>query len=643
MFDLFRSRAKAVRYLLGALLVLVALSMVITLIPGFGSAGRADDPVVAVIGGEDLTVREVQLNIQAALRGRTIPPELVSTYVPQYVNQMIAERALAFQARRLGFEVTEVDLAQAIQSMFPQMFQDGKFVGREAYQTFLSQQNMSIAEFESNVRKQMLLTRLRNIVLEGVLVTPGEIETEYRHKSEQIQVDYVAFLPAKFRAQIQVSPQEIQARFQRDAGAYGIPEKRSFQIVIVDEARVTAGFNLPDLELRRAYEASKDRYRTPERVHVRHILLKTTEKPKEEVDKIRKRAEDLLKQIRGGADFAGLAGKNSEDPGSAVKGGDLDWVTRGQTVKNFEDTAFSLKPKELSSVITTEYGFHILQLLEKQEPRVKPFEEVKGELASEIKRQGVIEKVQTSADQIREQLVKSPQQAADIARKFDAQLVAVDKAGPGDPIPEIGVNQDFAEAVRALQKGQVTQIIQLAGNKLVVAVLTDITPSRQAELGEVEKQVREQLLNEKARDLAKRKSQDAAQKLSGVAGDLKKLAQMTGGEFKSAPAFGRMSAVEGIGASSYLLEAFAKPVGSVLGPIQAAENFFVVKVTGRTEADIGKLPAERDALVAQIKRKKAGERKDLFEDGVVAALIREGKLKIHENAVRRLVGAYRTT
>jgi peptidyl-prolyl cis-trans isomerase D len=643
MFDLFRSRARAVRYLLGALLLLVALSMVITLIPGFGGAGPADDPVVAVIGGEDLTVREVQLNIQAALRGRTIPPELVATYVPQYVNQMIAERALAYQARQLGFVVTETDLAQAIQSMFPQMFQDGKFVGREAYQSFLSQQNMNIAEFESNVRKQMLLTRLRNIVLEGVLVTPAEIEVEYRQKNEQIQLDYVAFMPASYRAQIQVSPQEIQARFQRDAASYQMPEKRSFQIVIVDEARVAAGFNLPDLDLRRAYEASKDRYRTPERVHVRHILLKTTEKPKEEIDKIRKRAEDLLKQIRGGADFAALATKNSEDPGSAVKGGDLDWVARGQTVKTFEDTAFSLKPKELSGVITTEYGFHILQLLEKQEPRVKPFEEVKGELASELKRQSVIEKVQNSADQIREQLVKSPQQAADIARKFDAQLVAVDKAGPGDPIPEIGANQDFADAVRALQKGQVTQIIQLAGNKLVVAVLTDITPSRQAELGEMEKQVREQLLSEKARDLAKQKSQDAAQKLSGVAGDLKKLAQMTGGEFKSAPAFGRMSAVEGIGASSYVLEAFAKPVGSVLGPIQAAENFFVVKVTGRIEADLSKLPAERDTLASQIKRRKAGERKDLFEDGVVAALIREGKLKINDNAVRRLVGAYRTT
>ncbi len=643
MFDLFRSRAKAVRYLLGAVLILVALSMVITLIPGFGSGGAADDPNVAVIGGEDLTVREVQQNIQAALRGRTIPPELVPTYVPQYINQMIAERALAYQARRLGFEVTEADLAQAIQSMFPQLFQDGKFVGREGYQMFLAQQNMTIAEFESNVRKQMLLTRLRNVVLEGMLVTPDEVEAEYRRKKEQIKVDYVAFSPDKYRGQIQASPQEVQARFQRDAASYRIPEKRSFQLAVVDEARIAANLSVPDAELRRAYEAEKDRYRTPERVRVRHILLKTTDKSKEEVDKIRKRIDDLLRQIRGGGDFAELAKKNSEDPGSAAKGGDLDWVARGQTVKNFEDTAFSLKPKELSGVISTEYGFHVLQLLEKQEARVKPFDEVKGELVGEVRRQAVIEKVQTSADQIREQLVKSPQQAAEIARKFGAQLITVDKGSPGDPVPEIGVNQDFETAIGGLRKGQVSQIIQVQGNKLVVVVLTDIIEPRQATLAEVEKQVREQLLNEKARDMARQKSQEASRKLAEVAGDLKKLAQMTGGEFKSAPDFDRSGAVEGMGGASYLTEAFAKPVGAVLGPIQVSDKFFFVKVTGRTEADMSKLPTERDALVLQIKRKKASERKELFEDGVVAELIREGKVKIHEKAIRRLVAAYRSS
>ena len=125
--------------------------------------------------------------------------------------------------------------------------------------------------------------------------------------------------------------------------------------------------------------------------------------------------------------------------------------------------------------------------------------------------------------------------------------------------------------------------------------------------------------------------------------DLKKLAQSTGGEFKTAPAFGRDGAAEGIGGAQFLAEAFVKPVGSVFGPIQVSGSFFIVKVIERTEADMSKLPAERDALLLQIKRRKAAERKDLFEDGIVEALIREGKVKIHENAVRRLVAAYRQT
>lgn len=643
MFDLFRSRAKAVRYLLGAVLVLVALSMVVTLIPGFGSSGSPDDPVIAEIGGEDLTVREVQLNIQAALRGRTIPPDLVATYVPQYINQMIAERALAYQARRLGFEVTETDLAEAIQGMFPQLFQGGKFVGREAYQNFLAQQNLSIAEFESNVRKQMLLTRLRNIAMEGMIVMPSEVEAAFRQKYEQVKIEAVAYSPDKYRPRIQVTPQEIQAHFQKNAASYQTAEKRSFQLVVLDEARVAAGLNVPEEELRRAYQANLDRFRTPERIRVRHILLKTTDKPKEEVEKIRQRIEGLLKQIQGGADFAELAKKHSEDPGSAARGGELDWVTRGQTVKNFEDTAFSLKPKQLSGVISTEYGFHILQLLEKQEARVRPLEEVKGELAAEIRSQSVNEKLQNSADRIHDELVKSPGQAAEIARKYDAQLITVDKADRGAPIPEIGASSEIQETITSLQKGQVSPVMLAPGNKLAVAVMNDIIPPRQAELSEVEKQIREQLLAQKAREMAQQKSREGAAKMNEVGGDLKKLAQMTGGEFKAPPAFDRNGAAEGIGAATYLNEAFTRAPGSLFGPVQVADGFFIVKVVQKTEPDMSKFAAERDALVLELKRKKAADRRDLFEDGVLEALVRDGKVKIHDNAIRRLVASYRST
>jgi len=187
MFDLFRSRAKAVRYLLGAIMLLVAFSMVITLIPGFvGSSFSTDTNIIAEIGNEVLTARDVQVNIQQQLRSNAFPREMAGSYVPMIINQMISDRAISYEAERLGFEVTDAEVARAVQTMIPQLFQNGEFVGEEIYSQYLAQMNLTVPEFESNVKKQILLLKLVNIVLEGEIVTDEDIEAEYRAANEKI-------------------------------------------------------------------------------------------------------------------------------------------------------------------------------------------------------------------------------------------------------------------------------------------------------------------------------------------------------------------------------------------------------------------------------------------------------------------------
>ena len=172
-----------------------------------------------------------------------------------------------------------------------------------------------------------------------------------------------------------------------------------------------------DAQLRQAYSASMDNFRMPERVKVRHILLMTQGKSDAEKKQALAKAQDLLKQLRAGADFADLAKKNSQDPGSGQNGGDLGFIVRGQTVPEFEKVGvLTAKPKEISDVVTTQYGYHILRVLEKEPARVKPFEEVKASLAEELKKQGVNEKTQSLADQARAELEKSPGSAAEIAK-----------------------------------------------------------------------------------------------------------------------------------------------------------------------------------------------------------------------------------
>jgi peptidyl-prolyl cis-trans isomerase D len=455
MFDLFRRRDRNVRILLTVLLGFVALSMVAYLIPGGpGTPGMtSSDTVIAEVGDEQITMMEVQRTLQGALRGKQFPPEMLQNYVPTLVDQMIAERAVAYQAGRMGFTITEEELGNALRSMLGNLLQGG--FDKERYAAFLAQQNLTVADFESNVRKQMLLTKLRNIVLEGVVVTPDEIEAEFRRRNEKVKLDYILFNTENLKKQVKLSPEDLDKYFNANRAAYRVPEKRSFEVLVANEEKIGASINLGEDEVRKLYAASLDRYRTGERVMARHILLMTQNKSADDVKKLEAKAADLLKQVKGGADFAELAKKNSDDPGSAPKGGDLGWVTKGQMVPNFEATAFSLKKGEISNVIKTEYGFHIVQVTEREEARVKPFDEVKAELATESKKQLVFDRMQSSIEQARAALAKSPSAGAQIAQQFNLNHYVVQNAGSGDPIQEIGISAEFAGSMFGLQRGGV--------------------------------------------------------------------------------------------------------------------------------------------------------------------------------------------
>jgi peptidyl-prolyl cis-trans isomerase D len=190
MFDLFRSRAKAVRILLGAMLAVVALSMLVYLIPGTGitSADSSSDQVVADIGKSTVTVGQVQQQLRNALQNQRLPPAYAATYIPQLVDQAIAERAVAYEAEQLGFRISDRDLADILRS-FP--FAAGS---QDQYQQYVEQQfGITVPDFEENVRVKSYEDAIQMIVQEGVIVTPSEAQAEFRRRNEKIKVDYVGF------------------------------------------------------------------------------------------------------------------------------------------------------------------------------------------------------------------------------------------------------------------------------------------------------------------------------------------------------------------------------------------------------------------------------------------------------------------
>jgi len=644
MFDLFRSRDKVVRIMLGGLLLLVALSMLTYLVPSYNMGGSGgSDQVVAEIGKEAITVPEVQQIVQMNSRSRQIPPEMMPHYVPVFINSMVTERALAFEARRLGFKVSDEDLAVGIRQTIPTLFQEGKFAGKDAYAQVLAQQNMTIPQFEEDMARQLLITKMRNVALEGTVVTPQEIEQEYRRRNDKVKIEYVKVNGDKLRSEVQATPDELRKYYEANKLAYQVPEKRDLGIVIVDQAKLEQTIQPTDADLLRVYSDNKDTYRLPERVNVRHILLKTNDKDPKSDAAVKAKADDLVKQLRKpGANFAEMAKKYSDDPGSKDKGGEYDGVVRGQMVPEFEKAAFSLKVNEISDPVKTTYGYHIIQLLAHEQAQLKPFNDVKAQLAAEYKKQRVNDLMQQLSDKVQAALTKDPLHPDKVAADLGVQYVKADHVGPGDPLPEVGVNKDFEDAVSSLKKGEVSQPVPLTGNtKMAVAVCTGDTLPHPAGFEEVQSKVHDALVNNKLSKLIDQKATQLVEKARANGGDLAAAAKSMGLEVKTSDAVDRAGAIEGLGSAGMLPDAFVKPVGSIIGPNQfAAESKVVCKVVEKIPADLSALANQRVAIRDQIKSEKGRARNSLFEEGVRDALTKEGKIKVHQDVIDRLLASY---
>ena len=641
MFDLFRSRAKAVRILLGALLVLVALSMLTYLIPTYDTGDTTGNgQVIAQVGKEEITLPDVQRLIQNNLRSRQLPPEILPNFIPQMVQDLITEHALAYEAERLGFQVTDADVRDAIRQSIPQLFPDGNFVGKEAYANMLAQQNLSIQDFESDLRRQILITRMRNIALEGMIISPAEIEKAFKEKNEKIKIQYVKLTTDKYKNELEPTVADMQAYYNANKLAYQKPESKNLILLVADQNKLEQAINPTDAELQKIYDQNKDQYRVPERVDVRHILLKTTDKPASEDAKIKAKAEDIEKQLKAGANFADLAKKYSEDPGAAQTGGEYKGVTRGQMVPEFEQAAFSLKPGEISDPVKTSYGYHIIQVEKHDQARLRPFEEVKGEIAANLKKQRASDEMQQIADRAQAEWRKDPAHPEKVAAEFNMQVVKADGVQPGKDVPDVGTSPDFDQSLLGLNKGDISQPVALQNSKLVLAEVMDKIPPQPSSFDEVKDKIRATISQNRAQTTLQKHAQELLDKAKSMGGDLEKAAKSMGLEAKTSEAVGPADTIEGLGSVSVFSQAFQRPDGALFGPYAPSDGIMVGKVIQHVPADPSKLAEQRAAIIDDIKTQRQRDRNTLFEAGIREALVKEKKIKVYQDVINRLVSDY---
>ena len=641
MFSFFRSQQKLSRHLLGGIMLVIAASM-LTYLTNTGLTGTSDggDTTLAEVAGTKITTQEAQSSLDRLTRGGQLPAEAMEAYFPQIVQQLVDQKAMLLEAGRLGIKVSDEEVLTALVGAFPQYFPDGKLANKDAFEQTLAQQNLTMQGIADEIRDQLLLRKIQTLALSGVVIGSQDVDRALLQKHEKAKIEYIAFPPAKFRDQAKTTPEEVKAAYEKLKATFTRPEKRSFQVLLADQAKVEQTIAVSDAQLRAAYSGNMDNFRMPERVEARHILLMTQGKPDAEKKAALTKAQDLLKQIKAGGDFAALAKANSQDPGSAVKGGDLGFIVKGQTVPEFEKFVFAAKPKDISDIVTTEYGYHIIQVMSKEAARVKPFEEVKATLTAELKKQNVNEKMQQMADQAHAALQKAPGSAAEVAKQFGLELIAANGLAANDPIPGLGPAPEIAGAVLTMKPNEVSAPVFLSGNRIALVVFGSRTPARPAEFAEVQGNVQDRLIADKANQLAEAAAKSAAARITGGE-SMEQVAKSLKLEVTKSAEFTRADSVEGLGPAAYLTDVFAKPAGAVIGPIPIEGRNIVYKITERLTPDVKDFAAEREPTITELRQQKARSALDLMTDSVVTKLREDGKLKVHEETLKRMTASLR--
>ncbi|HUC74471.1 MAG TPA: peptidyl-prolyl cis-trans isomerase [Vicinamibacterales bacterium] len=569
---------------------IVVLAFIIFYIPDFlrgSGADAASGETIARVEGQDITANEFRRTYQAQLQayrsayGGQMSEQLLKQLgvEQQILQQMVDERAQLAEARRLGVSVSDAEVRERILSI-PAFQENGAFIGDQRYQQLLRMQRppMTAAEFEDNVRRQLTVQKLRSSVTDWMSVTDKDLEQEYRRRNDKVKLAVVSLTADSFRTQVTVSDGDIAGYFADHKDEFKIPEKRKIRYLLIDIDALRAKVVVPPSEIERTYNNNLEQYSTPEQVRASHILLKTEGKDDAAV---KAKAEDILKQARAGADFAELAKKYSEDEASQKNGGDLDYFGRGRMVAEFDQAAFALEPGKISDLVKTQYGYHIIKVVDKKAATTRPLADVRQQIQDQL----AYERAQAQASDLAQALEKEITKPSDLDRVAKEKGLTVQESGffaRDEPILGLGQSPEAASRAFEMKQGDVAGPLRASRGFIFETMVAKQDPYV-PKLDEVKERVREEVIKRKARDLSQQRAAEIALKLKN-APDFEKAAKASGLEAKTTELIARDSPIPDLGVAKAVEDAaFKLPVGGVSGPIATDNGTAIVKVLDKQE------------------------------------------------------------
>jgi len=545
----------------------------------------------------------------------------------QTLDSLINEKLLFQEARALNIKVTQQELQENILAT-PSFQVDGVF-SPVRYRSMLARVNYTPEDYELFKRREIAIQKMNSLIIGFAKVSPTEVEEDFHFNKDRVSLEFVAFNSDRFLNQVQINEGELKAYFEKNKENYRVPDNVKVAYLAILPQDFIAEAAADDGLISDYYELNKDKYTESAKVKARHILFKLDQDASDkETARIEEKARAVLKQARTGADFAALAKKYSEDS-SAPEGGDLGWFTLDQMVEPFSEAVAKLKKGEISGLVRTQFGFHIIKLEDSSPGGIRSLEDVRDQIAEKLAMDYARELAADRAVEVYEK-ASLTQDFEGVAREFG--LTPIETAFfPVDGYVEgLGVNESFNKTAHSLDEGEIGPLIDLPQGHFLMKVL-EKKVSYIPELDEAREEAKRDLTHEKAGELAKERAEILLAVIKKEENWDKVISRYKIKTDFTDP-FTRLMPIPRIGTSEELIaDVFAATKPGAIGPrvYKASGGYYIVRLKESLPADPVEFEREKERLTRELQVAKS----QAYLRQWIEVLRSQATIKIEEGAI----------
>jgi peptidyl-prolyl cis-trans isomerase D len=609
-----------------------SVSMVVYLIPGLTGETSVSADTYAVVyphwysryisSGEVVTQSRVEMAARQQLQQRGPQyagnPMILNFFEQQVGEQLVQEQVLLTEAAKLGIVASNEDVAAFLHAgAFGEfLFPKGNYIGKDQYTNFVASRfNMSVDDFENEIKREIVVNRLKAMITAGVSVPDQEIRDNYRKQNIKIKFDYAVVSSDDVRKTINPSDAELESFFKKNSARYAaaVPEQRSVNYFAFTPDQLPGGVPQPSQqEIQRYFNDHQSEYTVPQQSRSRHILIKVDSGADAKTDAAAKaKAEGILKQLQGGADFADLAKKNSDDPGSKDKGGELGFAKPGTMVPEFDKAIFNQKIGDIQ-IVKSQFGYHIVQVEERQEAHAESLSEVLPTIQATLIRDKAAQAEDSYAKALTAEAVKNGLDKTAAAHHLTvATTPLTGRQGTISALPD--GSQMLAKAFQS-KVGDPPQFAP-TGEGYAIFQVASIAPAHAPTFADWKSHVLDDYRDEQLPVLLSLKTKELADKAKS--GDFAKAAKDAGATVKTSDLVGETGQVPDLGQVGQVApQLFDLKVGDVSAPITAERNGVVAKLVDKQEPSADEIAKNFDQTRDQILEQRREEAFNLFSSTV---------------------------